>query len=223
MPMRMLLVEDQDLVRAGLRLLLQTAQPGCQVLEADTPQRAMAIVAAEAPELVFLDIDLRAPTSGLDLLTELREKGAPCRVIMLSSHDDRPTVLDCLARGASGYITKNLGDEGVMRQAIEHVLAGGVYLPASLLNPTRSPPSAAGLKSARPVATLGLSPRLCTVLYHVCQGLSNKQIARAMGISEGTVRKSYMSELLRFFGVTSRSALIVEVSRQQVILAQPST
>jgi DNA-binding NarL/FixJ family response regulator len=59
------------------------------------------------------------------------------------------------------------------------------------------------------------------VLYHLCQGLSNKAIARQMGIGEGTVRKSYVSELLRFFAVSRRTELMIEVSRRQLRLTVP--
>ncbi len=69
--------------------------------------------------------------------------------------------------------------------------------------------------------SLGLAPRHCEVLYYLCQGLPNKSIAHRMGISEGTVRKSYVSDLLRFFGVARRTELMMEVARRRLKVKPP--
>lgn len=69
--------------------------------------------------------------------------------------------------------------------------------------------------------SLGLAPRHCEVLYYLCQGLPNKSIANCMGISEGTVRKSYVSDLLRFFGVARRTELMMEVARRRLKVKPP--
>ena len=94
------------------------------------------------------------------------------------------------------------------------VFGGGVYLPASVVGSNR-------LGSAGAAAELGLTPRLCEVLYYVCQGLPNKAIANRLGISEGTVRRDYVSDLLRFFKVARRTELIVEVARRGITISPP--
>ncbi|WP_238139356.1 response regulator [Roseateles aquatilis] len=214
-----LIVEDHGLVRAGMRSLLEKAAPQYRIHEESTYEGAIARLAGMTFELVFLDIDLGTPNSGLDILQFIREREMPCRAIMLSGDDDRATVLSCISQGASGYITKAVGDGSVFQKAIETVLGDGVYLPASMIK--RSAKAEADGPYGCSTEALGLSPRLCEVLYYLCQGLPNKAIANRMGISEGTVRKSYVSDLLRFFGVARRTELMIEVSRRRLKVSSP--
>lgn len=214
-----LIVEDHGLVRAGMRSLLEKAAPDFCIHEAGTYDSAIAQLSSLRFELVFLDIDLGAGNTGLDILHFLRQQEMPCRAIMLSGDDDRATVLSCLSQGASGYITKASDDGSVFSKAIATVLNDGVYLPASILRQT-----ATGIADGPygcTVESLGLAPRQCEVLYYLCQGLPNKAIANHMHISEGTVRKSYVSDLLRFFGVARRTELIIEISRRRLKISPP--
>lgn len=217
-----LIVEDQALVSAGMRSLLQKAAPHYRVHEESSCQGAMARLAATPFQFVFIDIHLGSEASGLDVLRFVREREMPCHAIMLSGDDDRATVLACISQGASGYITKAAGDGGVFSAAIETVLNNGVYLPASILERVSRNDTVAGARGCT-AASLGLSPRQREVLYYLCQGLPNKAIANRMGISEGTVRKSYVSELLRFFGVARRTELLIEVSRRRIRVATPGS
>lgn len=210
---RALIVDDQGLVRAGMRSLLERSEAGYAVEEAGSCEEAIAKLAGGSFSLVFLDLHLRGPASGLDVLRFVRDRQLSCRAIMLSADDDRDTVLECIGLGASGYIAKASEDSQVFEKAIQAVLDGSVYLPAAMLQ--RMPPSRSGAASPQ------LSARQAEVLYHLCQGLSNKAIASRMGIGEGTVRKSYVSELLRLFGVSRRTELMIEVSRRRLRLAPP--
>lgn len=216
-----LLVEDQGLVRAGMKSLLQNVEPSALIGEAGSYEEALSLLGRIEFDLVFLDLDLRAEKSGLDLLHYIREHDLPAKVIMLSATDDRETVLQCIAAGASGYIAKSSEEEGVFEEALAIVFQNGVFLPASIVS---------GEQHSRPHTViapagseqLNLSPRLAEVLYYLCQGLSNKGIANRMGITEGTVRKSYVSELLRHFNVTRRTELIIEISRLGIRLKPPA-
>ena len=213
-----LIVEDQALVSAGMRALLQKAAPHYRVHEESSSQGAIARLAAGSFQFVFIDIHLGSGASGLDVLRFVREREMPCHVIMLSGDDDLATVRACISQGASGYITKAAGDGSVFSAAIGAVLDNRVYLPASILERAPRNDAAAGAYG-RSAASLGLTPRQCEVLYYLCQGLPNKAIANRMGISEGTVRKGYVSELLRFFGVARRTELLIEVSRRGIRIA----
>ncbi|BFO56458.1 response regulator [Acidovorax sacchari] len=215
-----LIVEDQGLVRAGMRSLLEKAAPRSRIHEESSYEGARARLDGTAFAFVFIDIDLGGAQTGMDLLQYVREREMPCRAIMLSGDDDRSTVLACIAKGASGYITKAVGDAGVFEQAIRTVLNDGVYLPASMAQ--RAPGSRlADAPRGGTAESVGLAPRHYEVLYYLCQGLPNKSIANRMGISEGTVRKSYVSDLLRFFGVVRRTELIVEVARRRLKVPPP--
>lgn len=218
-----LVVDDQGLVRAGMRSLLERASSRYAVHEAASCEEAIARLSAGAFELAFLDLHLGGCESGLDILRFIRDRELPCKAIMLSGDDARETVLHCIALGASGYITKASEDSLVFEKAIRSVLDGSVYLPAAMLQRANPRPGAAGaaVPAGGTPQSLGLSARQSEVLYHLCQGLSNKAIARRMGIGEGTVRKSYVSELLRFFSVSRRTELMIEVSRRQLRLTSP--
>ncbi len=217
-----LIVEDQQLVRAGMKAMLHLAEPQCRIAESGNYEDSIAQLRDTDFDVVFLDIDLRSPRSGMDVLAHIRERDLRAKVIMLSATDDRDTVLDCIAAGASGYIAKGMGDESVFQRALATVFADGVFLPASIIGAGGPPRASSGLREARSASELGLSARLCEVLYYVCQGLPNKAIANRMGISEGTVRKNYVSELLRFFNVARRTALVIEVSRRDVRVPAPA-
>jgi len=224
---RVLLVEDQGLVRAGMRTLLHIVQPEVQVIEAGTFEEAEALLAQRMFDIVFLDIELRAAQSGLDLLVQIRDAGLPCKVIMLAASEDRELILRCIASGASGYIVKGCGDETVFARTLATVFQDGVFLPDSLFGHGESglPAGALPIRTAPSLhpgwAEMGIAPRMLEVLYYVCQGLPNKSIARLMDIGEGTVRKTYVSDLLRLFKVTRRTELMIEVSRLGLRIPRP--
>ena len=196
-------------------MMLHIAEPRCLIVEAGSHDEAMQRMAEHDFEVVFLDIDLRSQMSGTHTLEVIRASGKPIKVVMLSGRDDPVTVMQCIAAGASGFITKGQGDETVFGRALSTVFGGGVYLPASIVGSNR-------LGHASAAAELGLTPRLCEVLYYVCQGLPNKSIANRLGISEGTVRRDYVSDLLRFFKVARRTELIVEVARRGITIPPPT-
>jgi two-component system nitrate/nitrite response regulator NarL len=216
-----MIVEDQGLVRAGMKSLLQIVEPQARISDAGSYDEALVLLGQVDFDIVFLDLDLRADKNGLDLLQYIREQEMPIKVIMLSASDDRETVMNCIAAGAAGYIAKSSGDEKVFERALATVFQEGIFLPASILRTAARPQWQRWPTPTTDLAQLGLSPRLAEVLYYLCQGLSNKHIASRMGISEGTVRKNYVSELLRLFNVTRRTELMIEISRLGIRIPPP--
>lgn len=217
-----LLVEDQGLVRAGMKTLLHLVEPELLITEAGSYDEAMRKLLQYKIDVVLLDIDLRSQKTGLDLLAHIREQALPIKVIMLSASDDRDTVMHCIASGASGYIAKSAGHESVFAEALGTVLSDGVFLPSSLWSLPQSADAGTAQSSLpKRLEDFALSPRMTEVLYYLCQGLPNKGIARQMGISEGTVRKTYVSELLRHFKVARRTELIIEISRLGLRVPRP--
>lgn len=215
-----LIVEDQGLVRAGMKSLLRLVAPETVIHEAANYAEAMAQIQAHVLDIIFLDLDLREDKNGMDLLHYIREQEMPVKVIMLSATDDRDTVLECIAAGASGYIAKSSGDESVFEHALSTVFKDAIFLPATILrpDPRHNQPRKNQFSDLK---QLGLSRRQSEVLFYLCQGLTNKGIANRMGISEGTVRKNYVSELLRLFNVTRRAELIIEISRLGIRIPAP--
>lgn len=216
-----LLLEDQALVRAGMRELIHITEPRARIAEASSYEEAVAKVEAEPFDIAFLDIDLKGGRSGLEFLRWLRAGDRDTRAIMLSGRAEKELVMECLAEGASGYILKDMEDDGLFRRALDTVFQGSIFLPANVIGRGGFSPVPAA--PARVTAeSLGIGGRSLEVLYYVCQGLPNKSIARNMGIEEGTVRKDYLPRLFRLFGVARRTELLIEVSRRGIVIPPPS-
>lgn len=221
-PLEILILEDQGLVRAGMRELVQISEPHARIHEASNYDEAVEQLETRAIDIAFLDIDLKDEKSGLDVLRRLRAREADTRAIMLSGRSDKEIVLECLREGASGYILKDMDSDGLFRRALDTVFQGSVFLPASVIG--RGGFSPVGPTAAAPVSPegLGITGRSLEVLYWVCQGLPNKSIARHMGIEEGTVRKDYLPRLFKIFRVVRRTELLIEVARRGLQVPPPT-
>ncbi len=209
-----LLLEDQALIRAGMRALIQASEPGAVISEAGSYDEALMRLDAGAPDVAFLDIDLKAARTGLDVLIHIRASGLATRPIMLSANGETAVVINALRMGASGYIVKDMDGAGLFRRALDTVFQGGVFLPAGVFGREAS---------AEPTSleAMGVKGRALEVLYYICQGLPNQLIAEKMNLAESTVANDYNTRLFRQFRVSSRAALIVEVSRRGIIPPPP--
>jgi two-component system nitrate/nitrite response regulator NarL len=221
-PIFVLILEDQGLVRAGMRELVQICEPRSQIHEASSYDEAVEKLTARPYDIAFLDIDLKSEKTGIDVLRYIRSLDIGTRAIMLSGRSGRELVMECIDAGASGYILKDMEGEGLFRRALDTVFQGSIFLPASMLGRggfTPSPPSGTVGPS---VESLGLSGRVLEVLYYLCQGLPNKAIANRMRIEEGTIRKDYVPRLFRTFRVARRTELLVEISRRGITIPKPA-
>ncbi len=216
--MNILLLEDHGVVRHAMRTELQMTEPLAQVHEASSYAEAMDLLPRHSFSVAFLDHDLGEEKTGFDVLKHIHENCIETKAIILSGRDDRATIMDCLAAGASGFIPKAAEGEGVFRRAIDTVFQGGIYLPSSALGKGGYAPLAA------PVAAeaAGVTGRQLEVLYYLCQGLQYKVIAWKMDISEHTVRKDYVTALLRKFNVPNRVELMLEISRRRIVIPRPA-
>lgn len=216
--LNILVLEDQGLVRAGMRELIKIYEPRARIYEASNYAEAVALLAERRFQFAFLDIDLKDERSGLDVLRYLREQEIETRAIMLSGCIDKEVVLECINAGACGYIPKDISNDGVFRHALDTVFQGGIFLPEPLLGRRTDSSGAATTHSDISPESIGVSGRSIEVLVYLCQGLANKAIARKMDVSEGTIRKDYVPKLFRIFKVTRRTELLFEVSRRRIKL-----
>jgi len=190
---RLLLVDDHPIVREGLRAYL-ALQPGLEVVaEAGSVAEALARLDEARPDLVLLDVKLEGE-SGLSLLAELRRRESAVRVLLLTSFLDEDYLREALRLGAAGYLLKRAG-QGALLDGVRAALRGERALD----------PAAAAL-----VPTLGddplgrLTPRELEVLDLLAEGLSNKAVAKRLGVGEKTV-KTHVSSLLGKLGVRDRT------------------
>jgi two-component system nitrate/nitrite response regulator NarL len=212
-----LLVEDQGLTRQAMRALLVQSDPRLEIDEANDFATCTGRLAGGSYDLLLLDFHLGNGGSGLDVLKWICENDIAIHSVMLSAQDDRETILECIKAGASGFISKSSDGIGnIFNTALDMVLCGQVYLPKSALDHAGAGqmPCSAGRQD---IDALDLSPRLAETLGYLCQGLSNKGIARKMSLSEHTV-KEYSSDLLEKFHVRKRTELIVEMARRGIVM-----
>jgi len=221
-PLLILLLEDQALVRAGMKALIQISEPLATIREAPSYERALEAIKNTRFDIAFLDIDLREQRTGLDFLRTIRSLDLDTRAIMLSGRAEKETVMTCIEAGASGYILKDMESDGLFRKALDTVFQGNIFLPASVIGRGGFSPSPSLAPSKVSAESIGVTGRALEVLYYLCQGLPNKAIANRMRIEEATVRKDYVPKLFRLFRVTRRTELLVEISRRGLSIPTPS-
>lgn len=218
--MRILVVDDHPLVREAMREVLKQLDASIDVLEAADSAGALETADCK-PDLDLILLDIQMPgRSGLDALSDFREKHPAIPVVVLSGSEMPGDVLRAIDGGAMGFIPKSQPSR-VMINALRLVLAGGVYLPADILNQTTTPPGSlrpaadgAGLASSEDI---GLTDRQAEVLALLVQGKPNKLICRELGLAEGTV-KIHISAILKTLGVVNRTQAVIAVSRLGITL-----
>lgn len=209
-PTHILLVDDHPLFRDGLSQMLREVHPAVAVQHAGGVTQALAHLSERPrPELILLDMTL--PDIGGLAALELIRQAVEAPLVVVSAVEDPVLVRQCIEAGAMGYITKS-SDLAEMKHAFEQMLSGRVYLPAFAL-------AGHGLvDAARPDPLQPLTPRQRDVLRHLVEGKSNKLIARALGISEATV-KSHVTVVLQVLGVEGRAQVVFTLAKLGVPMA----
>lgn len=206
---RVLIADDHPLYRTALQTILPRACSAAHVAEAACQDEVMNQVAAGADfDLIVLDLNLPGAT-GLSCLRYVRDTAPLTPIIVVSGNDDPVTMSEVRLAGAAGYVPKSAPGD-VLVEAIRLVMAGGTYLPAAAIAALRHSASP-GPAPAEPVGD-PLTSRQMRVLRLLTQGLSNKQIARDLGISEITV-KAHVSAIFRKLGVSNRTQAANEARR----------
>lgn len=191
---RVLLADDHGLVRTGLSSLLGTAADIEVVGEAADGAQAVALVTSTRPDVVLMDLSMPV-MDGVSATRAVRRQHPEIRVVVLSSFADQGRVRDAVAAGATGYVLKDCTPDE-LRSAIRAAAEGHAPLDprvATALLPTGDTPAEQ------------LSDRERQVLRLASKGLANKQIGRALGIAERTV-KVHLSNIYRRIGVTDRTS-----------------
>ena len=207
---RVFLVEDQALVREGIKGLLALASDIAVVGTASDGEEAVARIPASGADVVLLD--MRLPRlSGLEVLARLAGAGSLPPAIILTTFDDESIVLEGLRRGARGYLLKDVSLEELVR-AIRVVAHGG-----TAVQPIVSRRVVRGLEAAkadfpRLEPPDRLTEREIEVLRLMTGGYSNREIARALKVTEGTI-KNHVSNILSKLGVRDRTRAVLQAVR----------
>jgi two-component system, NarL family, response regulator DevR len=198
---KLLLVDDHEVVRIGLRTLFNETE-GFQVVgQADTSSGAIANARRLQPDVVLMDVRL-PDGSGVEACREIRADRPEARVIFLTSFADDDAILATLMAGADGFLLKGASSEELIR-AVSTVAAGRSFLDASAMQHAMARLQALSSGVER-VTGQALSPQEQKVLAFVAEGRTNKEIAAAMNLSQKTVA-NYLSNVFQKLNVTRRS------------------
>jgi len=202
-PIRVLIVDDHPVVRAGLTSLLRR-QPGLKLTgAAHSGEEAIEVLKRAAVDVILLD--LRMPSiNGIDLLNLLKTHETRPQAIILSSYEAEEEIYRAVKAGARGYLSKNATREEIVA-AIEEVVAGGTYFPERVVQWVEE-------REARS----SLSAREIEILEMVSRGLTNKEIAGALQISHYTVR-NHVNHISAKLQVTDRTEAATVALRQGII------
>ncbi|WP_309234492.1 response regulator transcription factor [Nocardia sp. XZ_19_385] len=215
-----LVVDDQELVRGGLRRILRR-RDGFVVAECADGDEVVAAVAAEQPDVVLMDLRMKR-VGGIDATRLLRAKDSAPPVLVLTTFDDDQLLSGALRAGAAGFILKDSPAEDLIR-AVRTVAGGGAWLDPSVTGRVLS-----AYRTVRPVVAKAhsrlseLTAREYEVLELIARGRVNGEIARELGISEVTV-KSHVGHIFGKLDLRDRAAAIVFAFDHGVVTPGEST
>jgi DNA-binding NarL/FixJ family response regulator len=201
--MKVLIVDDHTLVRHGIALSVKECFPEADVREAGSADEAIELMKAEVAEVALVDVRMPDP-DGLELLRELKSNWPQVPVIMLSTFDHASYVKQALADGADGYMLKDSSPED-LDQAIRVAMAGGGnVLSARAIRSLFESSAQSEMEKDQQVRPESLTQRETDILALLSEGRSNREIARALFLSEKTV-KAHLAAVFRKLGVANRT------------------
>jgi two-component system response regulator NreC len=212
---RLLLVDDHEVVRAGLRMLLEH-QPDMEIVgEASTGAEAVEMAVRDRPDVIVMDITL-PDISGIQATQKIKQSQPAAAIVALTIHEDEQYFFEMLQAGAEGYVPKRAAPEDLI-SAIRAAYNDEIYLYPSLAKALVS--DFIGRSYANPEDnTLDeLTPRELEVLEMLAQGLSNEEIGNQLVISPHTVAR-HRENLMRKLGLHSKSELVKYAIRKGIIL-----
>ncbi len=211
---KLLLVDDHQVVRTGLRMLLES-QPEMKIVgEADSGLDSLEMARTISPDIVIMDITL-PDISGIEATRRLKQINPKIAVIALTIHEDEQYFFEMLQAGASGYVPKRAAPDDLIN-AIWAVFRGEVYIYPTLAKHLVSDFLSRASDEAARATMDGLTPREQEVLASLAEGRSNEDIAGAFSISKHTVAR-HRENLMRKLGLHSRSELVKYAIRKGLI------
>jgi NarL family two-component system response regulator LiaR len=204
-PMKILLCDDQAVIRDGLEMLLNLEKDFQVVGAAQDGAEALELAAKKQPDLILMDLKMPI-MNGIEATREIRAKFPSIKILVLTTYDDDEWVFDAIRAGASGYLLKDTPRQKLV-EAIRGTMEGKSFVdPAvagKLLNQVAS-------KQTQPISILTdkLTERELDVLRLIAKGINNSEIAAQLHLSEGTVR-NHVSAILEKLGVSDRTQAAV--------------
>ena len=201
-PWRVIVVDDQQLLRRGLTMLLSTVAAVEVVGEAADGREALTAINHHRPDVVLADVRMPG-MDGIELVASCARDHQGVPVLLLTTFDDEPIVQGALAAGAAGFLLKDTSTNALV-DAIDSVAHGGMVIDPRVARIAMRPMSPAGSDEPESLAVLTRTERL--VAARVAEGRTNAEIAADLVLAEGTV-KNHVSSLLRKLDARDRTAL----------------
>lgn len=199
-PLRVLLVDDHEVVRLGLKALLSEYPEFEVVAEAENGYQAVRLTLEKSPDVVVMDVRMPG-MSGIDACREIRRQRPGVRVLMLTSYAEEELLTEAIRAGACGYILKRVGSANLV-EALRAVARGETPIDPMMTTHLLSPQRRRHNEELDLVESL--SEREREILAHIAQGETNREIAASLGLSEKTVR-NYVSLLLQKLHLSNRA------------------
>lgn len=205
------MIDDHELIREGLRVLVEKKSSHSVVKETGTIADSLAAAAAAHCDIILSDLTL-SDGDGIALIKELRRIRPDVPILALTMHSTQERVLGALEAGASGYLVKSASEEDLLA-AIETVGNGGTYIHSAV-----TPFVLRSFREPQHESEGGnlLKERELRILRYLAEGMSNHEIAKACDVSVSTV-KSYVSRLFEHFGATDRANLVYEAMKTGIL------
>ncbi len=213
---RLLLVDDHEVVRSGLRMLLENEEDVEIVGEAGTAEEALKAIARLSPDVVLMDIGL-PDRSGIDAAREIKKITPETAIVALTIHEDEEYFFKMLEAGASGYVPKRAAPNELLT-AIRTAATGEVYLYPSLAKLLVKDYFSQDQQTRAGRTDKNLTLRENEVLVHLADGATNFEIAETLGISPKTVA-SHRENIMRKLNLHSRTELVKYAIRKGIIEA----
>jgi len=202
--MKILIIDDHALFRDGLLLVLEGLNTDIETFEAGSYESAKDIM-DEYNNLDLILLDLGLPgISHLDALLSIQQQTSDTPIVVLSGTEDQRMVEQALQQGARGYIPKS-SPAKIMLNALQLVIAGGTYVPTQILQNKNLETKNQPIQNT--ANNHNLTPRQIEVLYELVKGKSNKDIGKALDLTESTIR-AHVAAILKTFNVSNRTQAV---------------
>lgn len=203
---KVMLVDDEQLIRSGLKIMLET-YPDIEVIhQAGNGREAFECCQIEVPDVVLMDIRMPVST-GIEGTKLIKEAYPEVKIVMVTTFQDTEYIFEAMQYGASGYLLKDSSYEAIY-DGIKVALSGKVVMDATVSEKLVMQPKAPTTIEKTDISSLGLTEREIELIRLVSQGLNNKEISEALFLSEGTV-KNNISTILSKLALRDRTQLVI--------------